>query len=120
MVEVRMGTGQDGGPVERAEGCGLVEVVHGHKSPCESRKRMPQRGPEAVRVFPWFPASVTLSAWKRGHNSSERLAARLKDKIISAQPPSHDAADPPANIPDGIRAFLGAAVDFPMDYVDGC
>jgi hypothetical protein len=49
-----------------------------------------------------------------------RLAARLKDKIITAQPPSHDAAEPPADIPDDIRTFLGAAVDLPMDYVDGC
>ncbi|KAJ7862197.1 hypothetical protein B0H13DRAFT_1900205 [Mycena leptocephala] len=49
-----------------------------------------------------------------------RLAARLKDKIITAQPPSHGAAEPPADIPDDIRTFLSAAVDLPMDYVDGC
>ncbi|KAJ6592902.1 hypothetical protein B0H19DRAFT_916896 [Mycena capillaripes] len=47
------------------------------------------------------------------------MASRLKDKITSVQPPSHDASEPPSDIPDGIRSFLGAAVDLPLDYVDG-
>ncbi|KAJ7715127.1 hypothetical protein B0H16DRAFT_1435194 [Mycena metata] len=49
-----------------------------------------------------------------------RLAGRLKDAITTAQPPSHNAAEPPDELPDGIRTFLGAAVDLPMEYIDGC
>ncbi|KAJ7041475.1 hypothetical protein C8F04DRAFT_1252808 [Mycena alexandri] len=49
-----------------------------------------------------------------------RLAARLKDKVTTAQPPSHHAADTPEDLPEGIRTFLGSAVDLPTEYVDGC
>ncbi|KAJ7770686.1 hypothetical protein B0H16DRAFT_1685920 [Mycena metata] len=40
-----------------------------------------------------------------------RLAGRLKDAITVAQPPTHDAADAPEHLPDGIRTFLGSAID---------
>ncbi|KAJ7473207.1 hypothetical protein FB451DRAFT_1174869 [Mycena latifolia] len=49
-----------------------------------------------------------------------RLAGRLKDTITTAQPPSHDAAEAPQELPDGIRTFLGSAVDLPTEYIDGC
>lgn len=49
-----------------------------------------------------------------------RLAARLKAAILTAQAPSHDAQDPPAQLPDFIGSFLGSALGIPMDYVDGC
>ncbi|KAJ7445993.1 hypothetical protein B0H11DRAFT_2086199 [Mycena galericulata] len=49
-----------------------------------------------------------------------RLAARLKDTILAAQPTSHDAADAPEEISDGIRSFLGSAIDLPAEYIDGC
>ncbi|KAJ7351332.1 hypothetical protein DFH08DRAFT_957652 [Mycena albidolilacea] len=49
-----------------------------------------------------------------------RLAARLKDAILTAQPPSHDASQPPDEIPAGIRTFLGSAIDIPIEYIDGC
>ncbi|KAJ7358397.1 hypothetical protein DFH08DRAFT_686973 [Mycena albidolilacea] len=48
------------------------------------------------------------------------LAARLKDAILTAQPPSHDASQPPDEIPAGIRTFLGSAIDIPIEYIDGC
>ncbi|KAJ7712770.1 hypothetical protein B0H16DRAFT_1342021 [Mycena metata] len=49
-----------------------------------------------------------------------RLAGRLKDAITVVQPPTHDAADAPEHLPDGIRTFLGSAIDLPMEYIDGC
>ncbi|KAJ7444455.1 hypothetical protein FB451DRAFT_75782, partial [Mycena latifolia] len=49
-----------------------------------------------------------------------RLAGRLKDTITTAQPPSHDAAEAPQELPDGIRTFLSSAVDLPTEYIDGC
>ncbi|KAJ6525243.1 hypothetical protein DFH09DRAFT_936833 [Mycena vulgaris] len=49
-----------------------------------------------------------------------RLAARLKDTIITAQPPSHDAHEAPEGLPEDIKTFLGSAMDLPTAYVDGC
>ncbi|KAJ7753803.1 hypothetical protein B0H16DRAFT_1459276 [Mycena metata] len=36
-----------------------------------------------------------------------RLAGRLKDAITVSQPPTHDAADAPEHLPDGIRTISG-------------
>ncbi|KAF7374996.1 Integrase catalytic domain-containing protein [Mycena sanguinolenta] len=47
-----------------------------------------------------------------------RLAARLKDSILAAQPPSHPSEKPPEEIPDNIRSFLGSAVDLPEEYIE--
>ncbi|KAJ7629156.1 hypothetical protein DFH06DRAFT_1141160 [Mycena polygramma] len=51
-----------------------------------------------------------------------RLASRLKDSILAAQPPSHpaDTAPTASEIPEAIRTFLGGAVELPDEYIDGC
>ncbi|KAJ6522814.1 hypothetical protein DFH09DRAFT_938254 [Mycena vulgaris] len=49
-----------------------------------------------------------------------RLAAHLKDTIITAQPPSHDTHEAPEGLPEDIKTFLGSAMDLPTAYVNGC
>ncbi|KAF8217995.1 hypothetical protein K438DRAFT_1747239 [Mycena galopus ATCC 62051] len=49
-----------------------------------------------------------------------RIASRLKDSITVAQPPRHDATEPPELIPDEIHKFLAGATEMPADFVDGC
>lgn len=49
-----------------------------------------------------------------------RLAARLKDAIIAAQPAKHDANQAPEDIPEPIHEYLAAATELPLEFVDGC
>lgn len=49
-----------------------------------------------------------------------RLAAKLKDEIITSQPPKHNAETIPEKIPNHVRTFLGGALGVPEDFVDGC
>ncbi|KAJ7480388.1 hypothetical protein B0H11DRAFT_1915351 [Mycena galericulata] len=49
-----------------------------------------------------------------------RLAAQLKDSFLTAQPPSHEAEEAPDLISESIRAFLGSAIELPIEYIDGC
>ncbi|KAF7324005.1 hypothetical protein MKEN_00622500 [Mycena kentingensis (nom. inval.)] len=49
-----------------------------------------------------------------------RMAARLKDAIITAQPPSANPEAPPDHLPPKFESFLGSAIGIPSDYVQGC
>ncbi|KAJ7753527.1 hypothetical protein B0H16DRAFT_769352 [Mycena metata] len=40
-----------------------------------------------------------------------RLVGRLKGAITVDQLPTHNATDAPEHLPDGIRTFLGSAID---------
>ncbi|KAJ7190144.1 hypothetical protein GGX14DRAFT_580107 [Mycena pura] len=49
-----------------------------------------------------------------------RIAARLKDEIIVAQPPTYDPSTAPSELPEHVRSFLGGATDMPDEFVAGC
>lgn len=49
-----------------------------------------------------------------------RLASRLKDEIILAQEATHNPSQTPAELPEHVRSFLGAATDMPDEFVSGC
>ncbi|KAF7304605.1 hypothetical protein HMN09_00863800 [Mycena chlorophos] len=49
-----------------------------------------------------------------------RMAARLKNSIIAAQPPAGDPETPPERLPLAIETFLGSAIDMHPDFVHGC
>ncbi|KAF8189583.1 hypothetical protein K438DRAFT_1551580, partial [Mycena galopus ATCC 62051] len=49
-----------------------------------------------------------------------RMAARLKDEIIVAQPSSYDPSTAPSELPEHVRSFLSGATDMPDEFVAGC
>ncbi|KAJ7699251.1 hypothetical protein B0H17DRAFT_926597 [Mycena rosella] len=49
-----------------------------------------------------------------------RLAARLRDTITVVQSKDHDVEEASEQIPDGMRDFLGSAMNMPLDFVDRC
>lgn len=49
-----------------------------------------------------------------------RLASQLKNEILHAQKPTHDVSEPPGDLPDNVKEFLGDSNDMPMEFVDGC
>ncbi|KAF7297871.1 hypothetical protein HMN09_01007900 [Mycena chlorophos] len=49
-----------------------------------------------------------------------RMAARLKDAILAAQPPTGPSETPPERLPPTIELFLGSAVEMHPDFVHGC
>jgi hypothetical protein len=49
-----------------------------------------------------------------------RLAARLKDEIVLAQPSDYDPSTAPSELPEHVRSFLGGATELPDQFVSGC
>ncbi|KAJ7602958.1 hypothetical protein DFH06DRAFT_1257773 [Mycena polygramma] len=49
-----------------------------------------------------------------------RLASRLKDEIVLAQPSTYDPSTAPSELPEHVRSFLGEATDMPDEFVSGC
>lgn len=49
-----------------------------------------------------------------------RLATRLKEEILFKQPPGHDPSEPPDELPQNVKDFIGSAAKIPDAYVQGC
>ncbi|KAF7331311.1 hypothetical protein MKEN_00008300 [Mycena kentingensis (nom. inval.)] len=49
-----------------------------------------------------------------------RMAAKLKEAIIIAQPPNHNPDAPPDTLPDNIASFLSSASGICPQFVHGC
>jgi len=49
-----------------------------------------------------------------------RLTTRLKDEILFKQRPGHDPNEPPDELPENVKDFVGNAAEIPGAYVEGC
>ena len=49
-----------------------------------------------------------------------RLATRLKEEILFKQPPGHNPSEPPDELPQNVKDFIGSAAKIPDAYVQGC